>query len=180
MCIACPAGKFKSGVGEEACQDCTAGTYADSTGSSACSVCAINSTSMSSSAACTCNAGSTGPDGGPCTSCSAGKYSGARAGSFQYRFIVQRLRTSPNSCCVQMMEMRFFEESVPIGPQLSFLSIRNPGGDSPEENGVDQLIDGNVDTKWLDYNAKGGQTSMLVFTFEHPVNVCWIVRMGDR
>jgi len=79
-----------------------------------------------------------------------------------------------------MMEMRFFEESVPIGPQLSFLSIRNPGGDSPEENGVDQLIDGNVDTKWLDYNAKGGQTSMLVFTFEHPVNVCWIVRMGDR
>ena len=76
-CSLCPAGKFKSEIGEQPCQNCTSGTYSSTNGASVCSQCPSRSNSKpgsSVSSACMCNAGWTGPTGGNCTLCVAGTY----------------------------------------------------------------------------------------------------------
>jgi hypothetical protein len=82
-CVACAAGKYKSGTGDGACSDCGANTYSETVGATAentCQTCPAGSISpagidaLGDCVAAVCAAGSTGPDGGPCTACAAGKF----------------------------------------------------------------------------------------------------------
>jgi hypothetical protein len=57
------------------------------------------------------------------------------------------------SCCVitmiQMSEIKFFDANGVVIPPLA---VFNPGGNSPGGQESSKITDGNLDTKWLDYN----------------------------
>ena len=55
--------------------------------------------------------------------------------------------TSPD---VQLSQITFFDGTA----QLPVLSVENPGGSNPMSEGPGNLVDGSMDTKWFDHNAR--------------------------
>ncbi|MBK1884093.1 discoidin domain-containing protein, partial [Luteolibacter pohnpeiensis] len=80
-----------------------------------------------------------------------------------YRFTPTRLRDR-FSQSVQMSEFNFLLDGVPVS--LDGVTVDNGGAETPEAEGPDNLVDGDVATKW--YQAESGP---LVFTFPTPVTI---------
>ena len=72
-CEPCPAGQFKSSIGNQVCVDCDSGKYSAQSGSEQCLNCVAYASSERGATFCMCNAGATGDHDG-CTLCGAGKY----------------------------------------------------------------------------------------------------------
>ncbi len=82
-----------------------------------------------------------------------------------FRFVPTKLRDTPgapNSVQISEFELRLHGQPI----NLAGATITNPGGSSPAGEGAANLIDGSVQTKWLDFN-KGG----AVIGFPAPVRV---------
>ncbi|WP_193213681.1 CotH kinase family protein [Luteolibacter marinus] len=81
-----------------------------------------------------------------------------------YRFSTERTRSgSSRNRTVQLSEFSFFSST---GPVAAVPAVSNPGGNNPDGEGPANLVDGNVNTKWLDFNR-----SPVVFNFGTPTNV---------
>ncbi len=64
-----------------------------------------------------------------------------------FRFLTLRTH-APESDVAQLAEFSFFR---PSGQSVVPFSVSNPGGNSPVAEGPEKLIDGNLNTKWLDF-----------------------------
>ena len=83
--------------------------------------------------------------------------------TFQFfRFFPTALRTAAANS-IQLAEFELLDTSETAIPGAT---VTNPDGDNPGGENVENVIDGSVDTKWLDFN-KG----TLVFEFPTPVQV---------
>jgi hypothetical protein len=83
--------------------------------------------------------------------------------TFQYfRFLPLALRTAAANS-IQLSEFELLDASQ---SPLPVATVTNPGGDNPAGENVENVIDGSVDTKWLDF-LKGP----LEFDFGSPVAV---------
>ena len=73
---------------------------------------------------------------------------------------------------IQLSEIKFYDVDA---NELRPLDIANPWGNTPEMEGPENLIDGNVNTKWLDFSAvlEGDcSTTSLSITFSNkPVQM---------
>lgn len=78
------------------------------------------------------------------------------------RFTPDKLRDSSSANSIQLAEFAFFHGASPVAVS----AVSNPGGDNPEFESPHLVIDGDPDTKWLDFN-KGG----LVFDFGAPATI---------
>ena len=76
-----------------------------------------------------------------------------------YRFTPTKLRGT-NACCVQLSEFEFRHDNLTV---TNTPIVTNPGGNNPAAETPDLSVDGNLGTKWLDYNQGG-----LVFDFGQP------------
>ena len=81
------------------------------------------------------------------TDCGPGTATGPPAGFAHIRFTPKRLR-SYSAGSVQLSELQLFAGSK----RLQLSRITNPKGRNPEQQKPPNLIDGNVTTKWLDFN----------------------------
>jgi endo-beta-N-acetylglucosaminidase D len=86
--------------------------------------------------------------------------------TFRYfRFVPTKTRDNPavaNS--IQIAELQFLRHHSPIS--VAGVSVTNPGGNNPVGETPSNLLDGNLSTKWLDFNKSG-----LRFTFPAPVTI---------
>jgi hypothetical protein len=73
-----------------------------------------------------------------------------------FRFTQTQLRG--NSSMIQLAEFRFIKSGVPLS--LTGVTVTNPGGNFPGGEPPEALIDGNLGSKWLDFNKKA-----VVFQF---------------
>lgn len=67
-----------------------------------------------------------------------------------YRFTTQRLRSGINIGTVHLADFEFLNQNNPV--DLSSVTVSNPGGDDLGIHPVENLIDGDPSTKWLDVN----------------------------
>ena len=65
-----------------------------------------------------------------------------------YRFTPTKLRDDATATSVQLAELSFFEGGV----RQNATQVTNPGGNNPAGEGADEADDGDVGTKWLDFN----------------------------
>ena len=72
------------------------------------------------------------------------------------------LRNRGLASSVQVAELTLYNG----GTKLTGGVATDPGGNSSSAEGADKLIDGNIFTKWLDFNKKS-----VVIAFPQPVNV---------
>ncbi len=80
-----------------------------------------------------------------------------------FRFTATRLRDVFGTA-IQLSEFEFLNDGTPI--DASAVSVTNEGGDNPEGEDVENLVDGDVATKWLD-----GANQPVVFDFGAPVTI---------
>jgi len=91
----------------------------------------------------------------------AGSFS-CKCGYQYFKFEVTALR---NSDTVQLAELNIYDDSnVITGTTL----ISNPGGDSPGNEQPSNAFDGNIYTKWLNFN---GLTGSLLFSFDAETEI---------
>ena len=69
---------------------------------------------------------------------------------------------NPDADCVQMAQLMLYNGAT----ALAIASVSNPGGKTPAAEGPDNVRDGSMDTKWLDFNKES-----LVLTLEDPQRV---------
>ena len=62
---------------------------------------------------------------------------------------------------MQISEINFYDAD---GKALGVQTVLNPGGNNPENEGPEMVVDGSTATKWLDWNS-----GALVFQFALPV-----------
>lgn len=73
-----------------------------------------------------------------------------------FRFTQTQLRAPANS--IQLAEFQFIKSGAPLS--LTGVTVTNPGGNFPGGEPPEALIDGNLGTKWLDFNKQA-----VVFQF---------------
>ena len=81
-----------------------------------------------------------------------------------YRFTPIELRDDANADSVQLSEFEFALDTEVV--DLSGAIITNPGGDNPEDEGVDNISDLSTGSKWLDF-----ERGPLVFQFQAPTTI---------
>jgi autotransporter-associated beta strand protein len=67
-----------------------------------------------------------------------------------YRFTATQLRSGLATGAVQVSELELLNGGLPV--DLTGATATSPGGNSPINESPAQLIDGNIATKWLDFN----------------------------
>ncbi|GAA5484517.1 hypothetical protein Hsar01_03761 [Haloferula sargassicola] len=89
----------------------------------------------------------------------------ARSADFQYyRFTPTHLRDDAAANSIQMSELGFMDAIGDL--DLTGVTITNPGGRSPAAEPPASLIDGSIDSKWLDFNK-----APVVIDFGTPTTV---------
>ena len=63
---------------------------------------------------------------------------------------------------IQVSEFSFSNGGAAITPT----AVENPGGDTPTAEGPENIIDGDIFSKWLDFNIQP-----LVFDFDTPTAI---------
>ncbi len=101
------------------------------------------------------------------TACLAAPTVGAVEATYQYfRFTPVALRETPIAAnSIQLAEFEFLSGGTPL--DLSGVTVTNPGGKNPAAEHPDNIIDGNVGTKWLDFT----KTTPLIFDFGAAVTI---------
>ena len=80
----------------------------------------------------------------------------------EIRLVITKVRREPNTDGAGLSHVSFFNW---MGMEISGVSVSNPGGSSPNEEGPMMLVDaGGVETKWIDINYPLSWRSELVFT----------------
>ncbi|MDQ8190704.1 discoidin domain-containing protein [Roseibacillus persicicus] len=64
---------------------------------------------------------------------------------------------------IQLSEFSFYDDGTPLDLAALGTEASNPGGNYPAAEGPAQLIDGDVGTKWLDFNKRP-----VIFDFKSP------------
>jgi hypothetical protein len=83
-------------------------------------------------------------------------------------FKFSKVRWPPRE--LQLQEVRLFGIATLTRP-LAIMHASNPGGDSPPNQGPDDVIDGDLTTlgsKWLDANMQTTSESTLILQLERP------------
>jgi hypothetical protein len=84
------------------------------------------------------------------------------ASNFRYvRFTPVKLRNNASANSIQVSELRMLSGVTVLTP----VSVTNPGGNTPLNEGPANLYDDNIGTKWLDFNKQG-----VVLDFGAPVS----------
>lgn len=79
-----------------------------------------------------------------------------------YRFSQTKLRNNATANSIQLAEMQLFLNAT----QITGATASNPGGNNPGAEPPAKAVDGDTNTKWLDFNK-----SALVLNFGSPVTV---------
>ncbi len=82
-----------------------------------------------------------------------------------YRFTPTKLRNGAGANSVQLAEFEFLKEGSSVIPGDTPL-VSNPGGNNPQNEAPANLVDRDVETKWLDFN-KGA----VVFDFGDSMQI---------
>ena len=83
------------------------------------------------------------------------------------------------STSIQLSEVKFYHSGdIQVRPS----GVSNPGGDFPENESPDMLIDNDVNTKWLDFGGKDCSMSTLVFTgfLERPESIMFVTANDEE
>lgn len=82
-----------------------------------------------------------------------------------FRFVPTHTRDNPGAAnCIQIAEFQFLRHHSPLG--TTGVTVGNPGGNNPATETPGNVLDGNLGTKWLDFNR-----GMLLFTFPAAVTI---------
>ena len=86
----------------------------------------------------------------------------AAAATYQYyRFTTTQ---TAGETMIQVSEFDLINDGNKV--DYTNLTVTNPGGNSPANEEPPKIIDGDINTKWLDFNI-----APLVFTFNAPVTI---------
>jgi hypothetical protein len=90
-------------------------------------------------------------------------------GYLYYRWQITNLRNTTFNSMVQASEFVFRLDGVDQSEITGSATITNPNGSNPPSEEPGNLIDGNLNTKWLDFNfSSNGNVSNIIFQFSSP------------